>query len=106
VQSARRAASRAAWIAGKSSATKMPMIAITTSSSTSVNACRPLRWIFALRFREIEFPVCIDGSSIISKYGGDQKTGIGQLTPTIWQRQLPNRVNRQPITDRHEPACS
>jgi hypothetical protein len=32
----RRAASRAAWIAGKSSATKMPMMAITTSSSTNV----------------------------------------------------------------------
>jgi hypothetical protein len=39
-QAARRPASRAAWIAGSSSATRMPMIAITTSSSTSVNARR------------------------------------------------------------------
>ena len=38
VHCVRRAASRAAWIAGSSSATKIPMIAITTSSSTSVNA--------------------------------------------------------------------
>src|SRR4051794_37880027 len=33
---ARRAASRAAWIAGNSNATKIPMIAITTNNSTSV----------------------------------------------------------------------
>ena len=32
----RRAASRACWIAGSKSATKMPMMAITTSSSTRV----------------------------------------------------------------------
>jgi hypothetical protein len=31
-----RAVSRAAWTAGKSSATSVPMIAITTSSSTNV----------------------------------------------------------------------
>src|SRR5262245_24836587 len=36
----RRADSRAACTAGKSSATKTPMMAITTSSSTSVNAGR------------------------------------------------------------------
>jgi hypothetical protein len=36
----RRAASRAAWMAGMSSATKMAMIAMTTSSSTSVKAGR------------------------------------------------------------------
>ena len=34
----RRAASRADWMAGSKSATRMPMIAMTTSSSTSVNA--------------------------------------------------------------------
>ena len=34
----RRAASRADWIAGSNSATRMPMIAITTRSSTSVEA--------------------------------------------------------------------
>ena len=38
VHCVRRAASRAAWIAGNSSATRMPMMAITTNSSTSVNA--------------------------------------------------------------------
>jgi len=32
----RRAASRAAWTAGNSKPTKIPMIAMTTSSSTSV----------------------------------------------------------------------
>src|SRR3972149_6239745 len=31
-----RAASRAAWIAGNNSATRMPMIAVTTNNSTSV----------------------------------------------------------------------
>jgi hypothetical protein len=36
----RRAASRAAWTAGNSSATSTPMMAITTSSSTSVKARR------------------------------------------------------------------
>src|SRR5947208_9997800 len=35
---ARRAASRADWIAGNNRATRMPMMAITTNSSTSVNA--------------------------------------------------------------------
>src|SRR5690606_35105754 len=35
-QDIRRAASRAAWTAGNSSPTRMPMIAITTNSSTSV----------------------------------------------------------------------
>jgi len=34
----RRAASRAAWIAGNNKATNMPMMAMTTSSSTRVNA--------------------------------------------------------------------
>src|SRR3990170_7399090 len=34
----RRADSRAAWIAGSKSATKMPMIAMTTNNSTNVNA--------------------------------------------------------------------
>jgi hypothetical protein len=33
----RRAASRAAWIAGNSKATKIPMMAITTNNSTKVN---------------------------------------------------------------------
>jgi hypothetical protein len=32
-------ASRAAWMAGNSSATRMPMMAITTNNSTSVNPC-------------------------------------------------------------------
>jgi hypothetical protein len=36
----RRAASRAACTAGSNNATKMPMIAITTSSSTNVNPVR------------------------------------------------------------------
>jgi hypothetical protein len=40
VQLARRAASRAAWMAGNNSATRMPIIAITTNSSTNVNARR------------------------------------------------------------------
>ena len=34
----RRAASRAAWMAGNSKATKIPMMAITTNNSTRVNA--------------------------------------------------------------------
>src|SRR6187551_419780 len=34
----RRDASRAAWIAGKSKATRIPMIAMTTNTSTRVNA--------------------------------------------------------------------
>ena len=38
----RRAASRAAWTAGKSKLTRTPMMAITTNSSTSVNARRRL----------------------------------------------------------------
>jgi hypothetical protein len=37
-QDIRRAASRAAWTAGRSNPTKMPIIAITTSNSTNVNA--------------------------------------------------------------------
>ena len=36
----RRAASRAAWTAGKSKATRIAMMAITTNSSTNVNAPR------------------------------------------------------------------
>jgi hypothetical protein len=47
-----------------------------------VNANRLRRQFFALLVCEIEFPVCIDGSSIFSKYGGDRKTGLGQPTPT------------------------
>ena len=35
--SSRRAASRAAWMAGNNKAIKMPMMAITTKSSTKVN---------------------------------------------------------------------
>jgi hypothetical protein len=35
----RLAASRAAWTAGNKSATKIPMMAITTSSSTRVKPC-------------------------------------------------------------------
>ena len=52
VQVLRRADSRAAWTAGSSRPTSVPMIAITTSSSTSVNAprCRgtylPPSWLF------------------------------------------------------------
>jgi hypothetical protein len=42
-QDALRAASRAPWTAGKSSATSVPMIAITTRSSTSVNPEREKR---------------------------------------------------------------
>jgi hypothetical protein len=37
VQLIRLAASRAAWTAGKSNPTSMPMIAMTTSNSTKVN---------------------------------------------------------------------
>jgi hypothetical protein len=37
---ARRAASRAAWTAGKSNPTKIPMMAMTTSNSTNVNPAR------------------------------------------------------------------
>jgi hypothetical protein len=51
VQPLRRAASRAAWIAGSNSATNMPMMAITTNSSTRVNprpfdlvSIRHLQW--------------------------------------------------------------
>jgi hypothetical protein len=40
----RRDDSRAACTAGKSSAIKSPMIAITTNSSTSVNALRERVW--------------------------------------------------------------
>src|SRR5688572_10878080 len=39
----RRAASRAACTAGKSNATKTPMMAMTTSNSTSVKPVRPRR---------------------------------------------------------------
>jgi hypothetical protein len=62
-QSARRAASRAAWIAGKSSATKIPMIAITTNSSTRVN---PICGDLAIRSRLAEFALAlrIDESSL------------------------------------------
>ena len=35
-----RADSRAAWIAGSNNATRMPMMAITTNSSTNVKPCR------------------------------------------------------------------
>jgi hypothetical protein len=42
----RRAASRAAWTAGKSNATKMPIMAITTNSSTSV---KPSLDLFIMR---------------------------------------------------------
>src|SRR5262245_49766078 len=49
----RRAASRAACTAGNSSATRTPMMAITTSSSTKVNAR-----IEAMRCRCITSPVC------------------------------------------------
>src|SRR6185503_9289672 len=63
-QLARRAASRAACTAGKSSATSTPMIAITTSSSTRVNPRRfmgrsPENWYlllgFDLRVKSITF---------------------------------------------------
>jgi hypothetical protein len=40
LHSARRAASRADWIAGKSKATNTPMMAITTNNSTSVKPKR------------------------------------------------------------------
>jgi hypothetical protein len=40
VQSARRADSRAAWTAGSNSATRTPMMAMTTNSSTSVKPRR------------------------------------------------------------------
>jgi len=40
LQLIRRAASRAAWTAGNKSPTKIPMMAITTRSSTRVNAVR------------------------------------------------------------------
>ena len=40
---ARRAASRAAWTAGKSSAIKTEMMAITTRSSINVNAGRAVQ---------------------------------------------------------------
>ena len=44
-QAARREASRAAWIAGSSNDTKMPMIAITTSNSTSVKPRRMIPFL-------------------------------------------------------------
>jgi len=40
----RRADSRADWIAGNNSATKTPMMAITTKSSTKV---KPVRWFLS-----------------------------------------------------------
>ena len=43
LQDDRRAASRAAWIAGSNMATRMAMIAITTRSSMSVKPARHLR---------------------------------------------------------------
>jgi hypothetical protein len=45
---ARRAASRAACTAGKSNAIKIPMIAMTTKSSTNVNANRCREYIMIL----------------------------------------------------------
>jgi hypothetical protein len=49
----RRAASRAAWTAGKSKPTKIPMIAMTTNNSTSVKpARRAIRFITHLRKRK------------------------------------------------------
>src|SRR5262245_3278536 len=63
----RRAASRAACTAGKSSATNTPMMAITTSSSTSVNAGR----------RELE-PVG-DIPSLLSFSALHQGQRVGQL---------------------------
>jgi hypothetical protein len=42
-QAIRRAASLAAWTAGKSSPTRIPMIAMTTSNSTKVKARLVLR---------------------------------------------------------------
>ena len=44
LQLIRRAASRAAWTAGNNSPTKIPMMAITTKSSTSVKALR-VGWV-------------------------------------------------------------
>jgi hypothetical protein len=41
----RLAASRACWTAGRSNPTKTPMIAMTTSSSTSVNPLRTMDFI-------------------------------------------------------------
>jgi hypothetical protein len=43
LQAILRAASRAAWTAGKSKPTKIPIIAMTTSNSTNVNALRLFR---------------------------------------------------------------
>ena len=43
----RLAASRACWTAGNVKPTKMPMMAMTTSNSTSVN---PRRWFFDIAF--------------------------------------------------------
>jgi hypothetical protein len=42
LQLIRRAASRAAWTAGNSKPTKIPMMAITTNSSTNVKPTRNL----------------------------------------------------------------
>ena len=57
VHSERRAASRAAWTAGNNSATKIPMMAITTSNSTRVKPAWTTGWLcllpVALVFRVI-----------------------------------------------------
>ena len=58
-----RAASRAACTAGSSRAIKMPMIVITTRSSTSVNAVfileRPARGDDGGRTRSLAFDPCL-----------------------------------------------
>ena len=64
-QDIRRAASRAAWTAGSNKPTRIPMIAMTTSSSTRVNAAR-----VCLRFVNLFF-------IILSPTSGRPKGGHG-----------------------------
>src|SRR5262245_50255059 len=74
----RRAASRAACTAGNSSATRMPMIAITTRSSTSVKARREVGYMgsscqFSVGEARIRFtvgPICK-----LAIYGGTDGLG-------------------------------
>ncbi len=88
----RRAASRADCTAGKSRPTKMPMIAMTTSNSTRVNAERVSRMMLWFRLNDCLFSFS-SGRCARSQF----RSGFGSAR----ESEICTREDPQPKRDRH-----